>query len=69
MYEDRVLAFIDVLGFSGAINNTIKNDTEDETETKRIDNLIKELQWDLNFEKDGSGKRFNRKSLISFQIR
>jgi hypothetical protein len=66
MYEDRVLAFIDVLGFSEAVKNTIKNDTEDETETNKIDNLIKNLQWDLNFDKDEEGKHFNSKVVSQF---
>ena len=43
MYEDRILAFIDVLGFSKAIKKTIQEDgTENLVETQRIDNLLNE---------------------------
>jgi hypothetical protein len=40
MYEDRVLAFIDILGFSGAINRTIEKGMENENEIKRIDDIL-----------------------------
>ena len=36
MYEDRVLVYMDCLGFSDAIKNTIVNGVENEDETKKI---------------------------------
>jgi hypothetical protein len=66
MYEDRILAFIDVLGFSDSVKKTIRFDVEDEVETKRIDNLIEKVQWHLNYEKDHYGKSFNSKVVNQF---
>ena len=48
MYQDRVLAFIDVLGFSDKIKNTMKNDKEDETKTEKIYNLFRDAQSLIN---------------------
>jgi hypothetical protein len=48
MYEERVLAFIDILGFTTAIDNTIKKDgNEDYIETQKIDNILNDLRWQL----------------------
>jgi len=43
IYEERVLAYIDILGFSDAINNTIEKNTEKETETEKINNLFDDV--------------------------
>jgi hypothetical protein len=49
MYEDRVLAYIDILGFSEAIKKTIKEDgTESLLETQKIDNFFDKAQEELN---------------------
>jgi len=49
MYEDRVLAFIDVLGFSEAIKKTIQKDgIEVFHETQKIDDLLNEVHWQMN---------------------
>jgi hypothetical protein len=49
MYADRVLAYIDILGFSEAVEKTIKEDgTEDPVETQKIDSLLDEAQWQMN---------------------
>jgi hypothetical protein len=40
MYEDRVLAFIDILGFSEAVKRTITNGMENEDETTKIVRLF-----------------------------
>jgi hypothetical protein len=49
MYENRVLAFIDILGFSKAVEKTIQKDgIEDFHETQKIDNLLNEIQWQMN---------------------
>jgi len=66
MYEDRVLAFIDILGFSESIRKTIQDDIEDETETKRINNLLEKVQGHLNFEREDNGKFFNSKVVNQF---
>jgi lipid-A-disaccharide synthase-like uncharacterized protein len=52
MYEDRVLAFIDVLGFADAVKRTIKKGKEDQAETKRIAKLFEFIQFSLNHDKD-----------------
>jgi hypothetical protein len=44
-YQDRVLAYIDILGFSEIIKNTIdKNDVENEAATENIFALLEDLQ-------------------------
>ena len=45
MYQDRVLAYIDILGFSAKIKNTMKNDKKDETKTENIYNLFRDAQY------------------------
>ena len=52
MYEERVLAFIDVLGFSDAVKKTIKNGKENKKETERISKLLKFIQYSLNHDKE-----------------
>ena len=50
MYEDRILAFVDVLGFSNAIKKTIQDDgTENYNETQKIDNILNDVHWQLNY--------------------
>ena len=44
MYVNRVLAYIDILGFSEFIKTTIGNGIEDESKTKMIDNFFNEAQ-------------------------
>jgi hypothetical protein len=44
MYEDRVLAFIDVLGFSEMVKRTIKDGVEVENETEKIGALFNDFQ-------------------------
>jgi len=50
MYEERVLAYIDILGFSNAVEKTINKETESEIyyETEKIDNLLDEENFHLN---------------------
>ncbi|MCL2209609.1 MAG: hypothetical protein FWC19_09580 [Treponema sp.] len=43
-YQKRILAFIDVLGFSNAIRKTIKNGNENEAETIKIYNFFEDAQ-------------------------
>jgi len=66
MYEDRVLAFIDILGFSESINKTISSGIENEEVTNRINNLIEGVQWSINFDKELNGKCFNSKIVNQF---
>jgi len=47
MYEDRILAFIDVLGFSDSIKKSMDNGLENEVETKKINSLIESVQFSL----------------------
>jgi hypothetical protein len=42
-YEERVLAFIDILGFSESIKETMDKDTEIECETDKIYNLLEDV--------------------------
>jgi hypothetical protein len=45
MYQDRVLAYIDILGFSETIKSTIdENGVENEAETEKISALLEALQ-------------------------
>ena len=48
MYEDRVLAFIDVLGFSEAIKKTMSGNKEKFSETNRINSLLESIQKDFS---------------------
>jgi hypothetical protein len=49
-YEERVLAYIDILRFKNAVNNTIKEDGNDNFhEIQRIDNILNELQWQSKY--------------------
>jgi hypothetical protein len=43
MYEDRVLAFIDLLGTSAFINGTMENGVELEDQTKKIEHLFDDI--------------------------
>ena len=56
MYKDRILAFIDVLGFSNTVKKTVNNNplknnenylVEDLIETQRIDKFFCDIKWDL----------------------
>lgn len=58
MYEDRVLAFVDVLGFSEAVKGTIKDDREVAEETLRISQLIDGIQSDLDIHNKRSKEIF-----------
>ena len=58
MYEDRVLAFIDVLGFSEEIRQSIKKDEEDLDQTRRINTLIEQVQNDLDVNNNTSREVF-----------
>ena len=51
MYEDRIIAYIDVLGFKNEISKTFSDNKEIEPETRRIYNFISLLHKD--FEKAG----------------
>ena len=51
MYEDRIIAYIDVLGFKNEISKTFSDNKEIEPETRRINNFISLLHKD--FEKKG----------------
>ena len=45
MYQDRILTFIDVLGFKEKIEGTIdKEKNENEAETKKIYNFFEDAQ-------------------------
>jgi hypothetical protein len=43
MYEERILAYIDIIGFSAAINKTIKENKEVDTETENILNVLHDI--------------------------
>ena len=47
MYEDRVLAFMDFLGFSETIKRTMSNGLENEDETIKIDRLFEDARNNL----------------------
>jgi len=53
MYKNRVLAYIDILGFKSTIEKTMKNingkETENVYETQKIDALLDETQWQLKY--------------------
>lgn len=59
MYEDRILAFIDVLGFSEAIKQTMKDGKENKAQTDRIDSLIRVIQSDLKIDDESYRKHYN----------
>jgi len=42
-YNERVLAYIDLIGFSAAINETIKENEEDEDKIKNIFNILDDI--------------------------
>jgi hypothetical protein len=65
MYEDRVLAFIDVLGFSDSIKKTMVEEVEDENETKRINNLIENVQWQLNYGKENFDDSLRNSKIVN----
>ena len=46
-YQERVLAFVDILGFSDIVGGTIDDGHENEERTEIIYNLLKEAQDDL----------------------
>jgi len=58
MYEDRILAFLDILGFSEFIGTTIKDNKEDESKTKMIDNFFEETQEMIN-------KKYHSENILS----
>jgi len=63
MYEDRVLAYFDILGFSEAIKKTIDKDKEIETETKRIDDILENL---LDIKRNASLDKSISNKVISY---
>jgi hypothetical protein len=65
MYEDRVLAFIDVLGFKAAINRTISTGTENEDETKKIDNLLEDIQRQIKSKGISFGDTSNNSKIVN----
>lgn len=65
MYEERILAFIDVLGFSESIKNTIINGQEVIEETKKIDNLLNNIQWHLNYNKENFDQMLQNSKITS----
>lgn len=69
LYQDRVLAFVDILGFSDAIKKTtqINNGNEIPYETQRIDNLLNEVEWQLKY-KDILTKGFSDSLKIESKI-
>jgi len=52
LYEERILAFIDILGFKDAVNNTVERkngkEIENRYEIEKIDNLLNEELLYLN---------------------
>jgi hypothetical protein len=65
MYEERVLAFIDILGFSNTIKKTVDNGIEDEIFTRKINNLIENIQWHLNYEKNHFGENIIKSKIVN----
>jgi hypothetical protein len=67
MYEDRVLAFIDILGFSHSVSKTMENGVENPNETTKISNLLKNVDFHLNFDKEHfDGTPYNSKIVNQF---
>lgn len=64
MYEERVLAFVDVLGFTKIVENTIKNELEIEDETKKIDALFNAFH-ELLFKETYSSNDTSTSKIIS----
>ena len=48
MYENRIVAFVDILGTSNAIKETVNNGVENKGATEDIYNLLKSTQEELN---------------------
>lgn len=75
MYEERIVAFVDVLGFKNEIEMKTVNSTNDEVEkeTSRIYDFISQLQKDFvkrNFSSDSTYRvsQFSDSLVISYSI-
>lgn len=60
-YEDRILLFLDILGFKELINSSIKNSTEEFTVTQSIIKLINEIETVSK-----TGNKFSSKEVTQF---
>jgi hypothetical protein len=65
MYEDKLFAFLDILGFSNAIDKTIKNDKEIKSETRKIIDFINKMQSDFNHEAFNHDDSKNNRRVIN----
>jgi len=52
IYKDRIFAFLDILGFSAAINKTVKNGNEVYSEIEKIKSLTQSFQYDIKQNKN-----------------
>ena len=73
MYEKRVLAFIDVLGFEEAVNKTMDREEENEFETNKIKELLEEMSLKIKdtFKLDDNGtiNQFSDSIIISYPMK
>jgi hypothetical protein len=66
MYYEKILAYIDILGFSSAIKKTINENEEVEAETEKIFNLLEDIK-NLNKDEDkASVTPISRKVVSNF---
>ena len=49
LYEERIITFIDLLGFTNTINKSIDNNVENIAETQKIHSLLDEVQWYIKY--------------------
>ena len=60
-YDVRILAYIDILGFSDEVSNTIKNGSENQEEIQKLYNLLENVKV-----LHKSGLSINSKSVSNF---
>jgi hypothetical protein len=65
MYEDRVLAFIDILGFSTPVTDTVKEEVENEQKTKNIFNLLEGVQEHIKSKGISFDGAFNNSKIVN----
>jgi hypothetical protein len=65
MYEDRVLAFIDILGISNAIDDSMNGNVENVSGTKKINDLFDNIQKQLDV-RNPTNEEYKKSRVVNF---